>query len=64
MVDADGNVIFTEATSNVLLRVGSASPGILSLVAGNASLPGGFNGNNVSATSAQLDQPVGLTFDG
>lgn len=64
VVDANGSVIFTDATANVILRIGAASPGILSLVAGNASLPGGFNGNNVSATSALLDRPIGLAVDG
>lgn len=58
-LDAAGTVYFTDTANNVVRKI--ASDGTISTVAGT-SLPG-FNGDGGAATSAELNQPTGLTFD-
>jgi trimeric autotransporter adhesin len=58
--DAAGNVFFTEANQNRVLRL-EAVTGILTLVAGNGTT--GFSGDGGPATSAQLSAPSGVAVD-
>lgn len=58
-VDALGNVYFADSASS---RVRMVSPaGIISTVAGTGSA--GYNGDNIAASDAQLNSPVGLAVD-
>jgi uncharacterized protein (TIGR03437 family) len=56
-LDSAGNLYFTE--NNRVRKVGAG--GLLTTYAGIGS--NGFSGDGVSATSAQLSQPLGLAFD-
>jgi sugar lactone lactonase YvrE len=58
-VDSDGNVYISDTNNNRIRKIDSA--GIITTVAGNGSV--GFNGNNIFATSAQLNLPYGLSVD-
>ena len=58
--DKRGNFIFTDGTSSHRVRK-IDSVGVISTVAGTGS--GGFNGDGISATSAQLYYPVAAVFD-
>ena len=55
-VDASGNVYFTDAN-----RIRKISNGVITTVAGNGTQ--GFNGDNIPATSAQLEIPRGIAVD-
>ncbi len=59
VVDAAGNVYFSERVNNVVRKVDKV--GILTTVAGNAT--GGFSGNGGPATKAQLQSPGALAID-
>ena len=60
-VDATGN-IFIADTENSVIRKVSASTGDISTVAGNGVA--GYNGDGISATSAELNEPYGVFVDG
>jgi len=57
-VDSAGNIYIADTGDQRIRRVSSAA---ISTVAGNGTL--GFSGDNGPATSAQLDDPYGLTVD-
>jgi hypothetical protein len=67
-VDADGNVYIADSSNNVIRRV-DAADGTISTVAGDYAADqgnngdGGYSGDGGSATSAQLDDPQGVTLD-
>lgn len=58
-VDAAGNLFFVGASDAVLRQ--DAKTGILTLVAGTG-IPG-FNGDNILATAAQLNNPGAVAVD-
>ncbi len=60
-VDATGN-IFIADTENSVIREVSASTGNISTVAGNGTA--GYNGDNIPAISAELNEPYGVFVDG
>lgn len=55
-VDAVGNYYIADTKNNVVRKVNTA--GVISTIAGNKALGAGYSGDNGSATSAQLNQPV------
>jgi uncharacterized protein YjdB len=57
-VDASGNVYIADAVNDRIRKVNSA--GIISTVAGTTA---GYSGDGGAATSAQLNQPIGLAVD-
>src|SRR5262249_5900643 len=57
-VDASSNVYLADVDNN---RVRKISGGIITTVAGNGT--SGFNGDNISATTAQLAGPKALKLD-
>jgi trimeric autotransporter adhesin len=59
-VDASGSVYIADAGNNRIRKIDAT--GIITTVAGTGV--GGYNGDNVQATSAQLYGPVSLAFDG
>jgi sugar lactone lactonase YvrE len=59
-LDASGNLYIADA-SDQLVRLVTASTGIISSIAGNG-IPG-FSGDGASATSAKLNGPVGVGID-
>lgn len=59
-VDAWGNVYFPDY-NNVRIRKISISTGLISTVAGTGV--GGYNGEGIAATTAQIDGPCGIAFD-
>jgi sugar lactone lactonase YvrE len=66
-VDSTGNIFIADFQNNYVRKV-TASTGIISAYAGysyTATIPnpGGYSGNNVIATSAELYAPVGLAVD-
>jgi len=63
IADSSGNVYIAD-TANCLVRKVTASTGKISTYAGNASQGCGYSGDGGQATSAQLYDPYGLTFDG
>ena len=56
--DAMGNMYLCDASNNAIRKVNTA--GIIITIAGGT---GGYNGDNIAATSAQLDYPIGLILD-
>ena len=60
VADASGNVYITDYFNNVVRKVSSS--GIITTVAGNGAA--GYNGDNISATSAELNGPMGVALDG
>ena len=61
-VDTSGNVLFTDSFSNSIYKV-TISTGLLSLVAGRNSLNYGNSSDDISATSALLNNPSYITTD-
>ncbi len=58
-VDGGGNLYITDKLNQ---RIRMVTPGgIITTVAGNGTL--GYNGDNIAATSAELDSPLGLAVD-
>lgn len=60
-VDKSGNLYISDMKNQVIRKVTSA--GVISTYAGNQALGEGFGSDNVAATSAQLDNPIGLAVD-
>ncbi len=58
--DAHGNIYLSDTNDNVIREI--TPQGIISTVAGN--LTSGNSGDNGPATSAQLNHPMGIGFDG
>ncbi len=58
--DAAGNVYIADYFNNVVRRVSHA--GIITTVAGTGVA--GYNGDNMPATAAQLNGPIGVTLNG
>src|SRR5208283_141851 len=59
-VDSSGNVFIADVTACAVRKV-DAGTGIISTVAGNGAC--GYNGDNISATSAELYFPYGVAVD-
>jgi hypothetical protein len=60
-VDSAGNVYFGDRGSFNVVRKVSISTGIISTVAGTGS--GGYNGDNIQATTATLNVPYDVVLD-
>ena len=60
-VDGAGNLYIAD-NYNQRIRKVDASTGIITTVAGNGTA--GYNGDNIAATSAELNYPAGVTVDG
>jgi sugar lactone lactonase YvrE len=60
-VDSAGNLFIADYDNYRIRRV-DASTGIITTVAGNGT--GGYNGDNIAATSAELYYPTGVAVDG
>jgi len=60
-LDGAGNLYIADTGNNVVRKI-AASTGIITTAAGNGTL--GNAGNGVAATSAELNQPEGVTVDG
>src|SRR5206468_2906712 len=59
-VDASGNIFIADEYNHRIRKVDAS--GIISTVAGTAI--GGYNGDGIAATTAQLQFPSGVTVDG
>ncbi len=57
-VDAAGNLYITDVLNE---RIRKVSNGVITTLAGNGTA--GYGGDNGPATSAQLNQPIGITVD-
>ncbi len=63
-IDKDGNFYFgTNGDVYNVVRKVTVSTGIITSVAGTASTTGGYNGDNIQATSATLNDPTGIAID-
>jgi sugar lactone lactonase YvrE len=60
-VDASGNLFIGDSGHHVIRKV--TTDGIIHTVAGNNTLGPGFSGDGGAATSAQLNEPMGVTVD-
>ncbi len=63
-LDSAGNVYFGSdlGAYNVIRKI-TVSTGIISTVAGTGSTSGGYNGDNIQATSATLNYPIDVVLD-
>jgi hypothetical protein len=61
-VDGSGNLYIADYRNNVIRKVDAS--GIITTVAGNYSLGGGYSGDGGAATNAQVSVPQGVTVDG
>jgi hypothetical protein len=61
-VDASGNLFIGDSVNYRIRRVDASAPHIITTVAGTGV--SGFNGDNIPATSAQLDGPYAVAVDG
>jgi len=59
-VDGTGNVFIADYANNRIRKIAAAT-GVISTVAGTGT--GGFNGDGIPATAAQLRTPQGVTVD-
>jgi sugar lactone lactonase YvrE len=59
-LDSAGN-LYVAGYFNHRIRKVNASTGLISTVAGNGTA--GYNGDNIAATSAELDYPIGVALD-
>ncbi len=59
-LDGAGNLYIADSGNN-RIRVITAATGFITTVAGNGTA--GYNGDGIAATSAELDQPQGVTLD-
>jgi sugar lactone lactonase YvrE len=62
LIDGAGNIYFADTGNNIIRRIDGFS-GIITTVAGTPKIHG-YSGDNGPATSAILNLPQGLTFDG
>ncbi len=62
-LDSNGNVYFGDFTAYNVVRKVTVSTGIISTVAGVAGTSGGFSGDNMQATSAQMSNPHDVVLD-
>ncbi|MBD2701864.1 hypothetical protein IC229_14535 [Spirosoma sp. BT702] len=60
VMDASGNVYFTESQGNVIRKINAA--GIITTIAGTTAGPG-FSGDGGPATSARVNYPTSLAID-
>lgn len=58
-IDTSGNIFIADNTNNFVRKVNTS--GIISTVAGNGT--GGYNGDGIAATSAELNSPSALAVD-
>jgi hypothetical protein len=59
-LDASGNIYFADSRNQRIRKV-TVSTGIITTVAGDGT--GGYSGDGGAATSAELDDPYGMTLD-
>lgn len=59
-VDGSGNIYIADLSNNRIRKVNGS--GIITTVAGNGI--GGYNGDGIAATSAQLNGPIAVAVDG
>ncbi len=59
-VDVNGNVYFADNNNSCIRKVNTF--GIITTIAGNDTE--GYNGDNIPATSAELNSPTGVAVDG
>ena len=62
-VDGEGNFYIADMYNNRVRKV-TVSTGIISTIAGTEYEYGGYNGDGILATSAQLRYPTGVALDG
>ncbi len=60
VVDSSGNVVFSDTGNNRIRRISTA--GVITTIAGTGAA--GFSGDGGPATSAKINNPRGLRFDG
>ncbi len=58
--DASGNILFSDWANNRVRKI-NKSTGLISTIAGTGT--GGYNGDGIAATAAQLNLPIGIIFD-
>jgi uncharacterized protein (TIGR03437 family) len=61
VVDKSGNLYISDMKNQVIRKVDTS--GIITTYAGNQASGKGFGADNVAATSAQLNNPIGLAVD-
>jgi sugar lactone lactonase YvrE len=62
-LDSSGNVYFGDFSGYNVIRKVAVSSGVISTVAGIGSTSGGYNGDNIQATAALLNNPHDVVFD-
>jgi hypothetical protein len=63
-VNNAGDIYISCSGSNAnCIRKVDHSTGIITTIAGLPGVAGGYNGDNIAATSAKLNSPFGITFD-
>ncbi len=62
-LDSAGNVYFGDQTGYNVIRKVTVSTGVISTVAGTGSTSGGYNGDNIQATTAMLNYPTDVQLD-
>jgi sugar lactone lactonase YvrE len=63
-VDGVGNLYIADTGNNVIRRVANAATGTGTITTVAGDRPGGYNGDGIAATSAELNQPTGVAIDG
>jgi trimeric autotransporter adhesin len=61
--DGSGNLFIADSANNVIREVVAGTTPMITTVAGNHALGGGFNGDGILATNAQLHNPKGVSLD-
>ncbi len=62
-LDGAGNIYFGDFNGNNVIRKIDVSNGVISTVAGTGSTSGGYDGDNIQATAAMLNNPFDVVLD-
>ncbi len=62
-LDSDLNVYFGDFQAYNVIRKVTVATGIITTIAGIGSTSGGYNGDNIQATAAMLNNPSDVVFD-
>ncbi|MFZ0821728.1 MAG: choice-of-anchor D domain-containing protein [Candidatus Acidiferrales bacterium] len=61
--DGSGNLFIADSANNVIREVVAGATPMITTVAGNFALGGGYNGDGILATNAKLNNPKGVFLD-
>ncbi|HEV3221007.1 MAG TPA: choice-of-anchor D domain-containing protein [Candidatus Acidoferrales bacterium] len=62
-VDSTGDIFIADSGNNVIREMAAGATPMVTTIAGNHALGAGYNGDNILATNAKLNNPKGVYLD-